>query len=171
MRARQWYSDGNGRYRFNDEYVGPITMPAEHLTTCDFMFAGCEIKIGCYLADFDTSEVTSMQHMFDGAKLPSGFGFGELFDTHNVKDMGFMFHNSRFARDFTLGPNFDTSNVESMYSMFCGVECVSFEPFKLGEKFDTRNVIDMGGMFEDSKFYEGLDLGEKFDTSKVEYMV
>ena len=167
---KQFYDDGAGRLRFNDEYVGPISLP-KRVTTCDYMFAKCHVKFGCYLANFDTSSVRSMDGMFAGAKLPAGFGLGVSFDTSKVTDMRGMFNECCVAGDFVLGDKFDTTNVTNMEQMFHGFQNVSAKkPFSLGEKFDTSKITDMSYMFAESWFGCGLDLGKKFNTESVECM-
>ena len=67
------------------------------------------------------------------------------FDTSNVTDMNHMFTACKFTVKFTLGDKFDTSNVTDMSGMF--YECIFPEGFSLSDKFDTSNVTDIGHMF------------------------
>ena len=112
----------DGQIIFNDSYVGPIDFPEvkdEVITDLHGLFAGCNIKDGCYLHDFDTSQVTNMESMFERTILPKGFTLGANFNTGNVKTMKRMFSNTRMKEDFVLGHQFDTSKVANMELMFC----------------------------------------------------
>ena len=130
--------------------------------------------------NFDTSNVTSMQHMFQKIGYNSTsftLDLGSKFDTSKVTDMSYMFHQTGYSNPtFTLdlGDKFDTSNVKNMYMMFddVGYNSTSFT-LNLGNKFDTSNVTNMRNMFSSAGYSSTvftLDLGSKFDTSNVTSM-
>ena len=123
---------------------------------------------GCWLEDFDTSDVEDMAEMFSHCKIPEGFSLGDRFDTSNVKDMSRMFAYCKIPKGFSLGDKFDTSNVKDMRDMF--IFCKMSEGFSLGDKFNTSNVEFMNDMFSNCEMPEGFSLGDKFDTSNVKFM-
>ena len=97
------------------------------------------------ISNFDTSNVTHMDHMFYGAK--SFNRSVKVFDTSNVIRMDGLFSNAR-AFDQSVS-SFDTSNVTHMNHMFYGAH--SFN--RSVENFDTSNVTHMNRMFQDAKAF------------------
>lgn len=154
----------NGEWRFNDKYVGPITLPEPWLTSCHRMFSMCDIKEGCYLKDFDTSIVEDMSEMFYHCRLPHGFALGDKFDTSAVRDMSAMFKECLMNDDFSLGNKFITDEVEDMSYMFD--TCQLPKEFTLGENFNTTRVEDMTCMFSHCHLPIGFSLGTNFYTSE-----
>lgn len=130
--------------RLKKGYVGQIDLPTG-LLSCYCMFSDMEIPEGCYLGNFDTSEVKDMSHMFYNAKIPQGFGLDKVLNTRLVEDMSSMFAYAKLPDDFELGDNFYTSRVRDMTNMFAGTTLPS--GFKLGEGFDTSHVDCLAGMF------------------------
>ena len=112
-----WTRILDGMYLFNDDYVGPIDLP-DNVINCDDMFAHCNIKEGCYLRDFDTSNVVSMVRMFYGATIPKGFSLGDNFNTENVERMQMMFAEASVTNDFTLGDKFKIKSRCNIRDMF-----------------------------------------------------
>ena len=105
----------------------------------------------------DTSNVTDMSYMFDGAKSfnqPIGD-----WDTSNVTDMCYMFCGAESFNQ-PIG-DWNTSKVTDMSEMFNGAESFN-QP--IGD-WDTSNVTNMNGMFY-AAFSFNQPIGD-WDTSKV----
>ena len=130
-------------------------------------------------SNFDTSNVTNMEGMFEGVVV--GIDLGDKFDTSKVTNMKHMFYSSYFT-SLDLGDKFDTSNVTNMEGMFyvyddCGFMICSdavdneydLVTIDLGDMFDTSKVTNMADMFSNHRF-KSLDLGDKFYTSNVTNM-
>jgi len=141
-----------------------LSLPKGIIDT-SYMFNECEFPEGFHFVDFDTSNVISMEAMFEGCTLPHGFTLGDKFYTCAVTTMSSMFAFCNIPVGFSLGANFDTSNVTVMEDMFC--KCRIAAGFSLGSKFDTSNVESMVTMFERSILPADFTLGDKFDTSNV----
>ena len=111
------------------------------------------------LSSFDTSNVISMNHMFDGVLSVTNLNLS-TFDTSNVTNMAGMFEGvSVTSLDLS---SFDTSNVTDMSQMF--LESEDLTNVNLSS-FDTSNVTDMSAMFDWTQI-TNLDLSN-FDTSSV----
>ncbi|WP_201730937.1 BspA family leucine-rich repeat surface protein, partial [Carnobacterium maltaromaticum] len=121
-------------------------------------FSRLEGIIGWYY--LDTSNVTTMEKMFESAALT------ELdvsnFDTSNVTSMKSMFNNSK-ATELDVS-SLDTSNVTTMESMFSSTKATELDVSSL----DTSNVTTMKNMFSSTKATE-LDVSS-FNTSNVTNM-
>ena len=91
---------------FRDEYEGPIDLP-DDLTSASYMFERCQIKPGCYLRSFNTSNITDMSYMFKYCRMPDNFSLGDNFDTSNVTNMAYMFNGCIIPADFVLNNKFD----------------------------------------------------------------
>ena len=109
----------------------------------------------------DTSNVTSMAHMFHACDLLVSLDLSG-FDTSNVTDMNSMFFYCRKLANLNIS-NFDTSNVTDMSQMFA--ECKNLTTLDL-RHFNTSKVTDMGAMFFNSSKLSVIDLSS-FDTSSV----
>ena len=116
--------------------------------------------------NFNTSNVTNMECMFQGLSLTS-LNLSS-FNTANVTNMTGMFYNCKSLINLDLS-SFNTSNVTNMYNMFIG--CSSLTSLDLSN-FNTTNVTNMNDMFRMCKQLKSLDLSS-FNTSNViemEYM-
>ncbi|EAF2801470.1 BspA family leucine-rich repeat surface protein [Listeria monocytogenes] len=113
------------------------------------------------LSNFDTSNVTSMQSMFD-ANYATSLDLSN-WDTSQVTNMMSMFESTRYASSLDVS-NFDTSKVTTMSGMFRDSAAPSLDV----SSFDTSQVSDMSYMFVNSAAIN-LDLSN-FDTSKVTNM-
>ena len=120
-------------------------------------FYGCANMVVTATDTLDTSAVTNMSSMFDGA---SSFNQSVAnFDTSAVTDMYAMFYGASSFNQSVA--NFDTSKVTDMSSMFDGAS--SFN--QSVANFDTSAVTDMYAMFSGaSSFNQSV---ANFDTSKV----
>ena len=123
-----------------------------------YMFTHLNVTSIDGLSNFDTSNVTNMDHMFylnASATLDVS-----SFNTSKVTNMTGMFAYCPELTSLNLN-NFDTSNVTSMDLMFVDSHV---SPLNL-KKFNTSKVTSMNGMFRDSRATT-LDLSS-FDTSNV----
>lgn len=114
--------------------------------------------------NFDTSEVVTMDKMFNGdsqlKKLDvSGFNTSKVTSLYGI----FERCNSLTGLDVS---KWDTSNVTDMRGVFYG--CKSLTELDV-TKWNTANVTNMSEMFESCKKLVTLDL-RNFDTQKVEKM-
>jgi len=132
-----------------------------NVTDMNHMFEGCSSLESLNLRGFDTSNVTEVVCMFKGCRSLKSLDLSS-FDTSNVTDMKQMFDGCSSLESLDLS-SFDTSNVNYMPWMFC--YCESLGSLDLSG-FDTSNVTDMRSMFCGCESLESLDLSG-FDTSNV----
>ena len=128
------------------------------VTSIQHMFCGCSELKSLDLSNFDTSKVDNMQGLFGGCLNIRKINL-ENIDTRNVRDMGNMFSKCNKLKSLDLS-SFDTSNVDNMDSMF--LACKELDRLDLS-KFDTHNVDNMNYMFYDCSNLKTLDLNN-FDT-------
>ena len=117
------------------------------------------------VSGFDTSNVVSMNGLFDGDwRLTSIVGLESL-DTSKVTNMSSMFGNCQNLKEINVS-KFDTSNVTDMSNMF--YFCKSLATLDVSH-LDTSKVTKMNTMFYGCSNLQSLDLS-KFNTSKVTTM-
>ena len=116
------------------------------------------------LSNFDTSQVTNMNNMFDGMTNLTTLNLSN-FNTSKVTNMRFMFFHVSNLTSLNLS-NFDTSRVTDMQYMFSYVS--NLTSLNLSN-FDTSRVTDMQYMFSYASNLTSLNLSN-FDTSKVTNM-
>lgn len=104
--------------------------------TCDFLFYNYSGNNVDYIANLDTSNVTSMYGMF--ASCTKLITIPEL-DTSNVTDLREMFLN---CNKLTTIPALDTGKATTMYRMFKGCKSLTTIPV-----LDAGNVTNMNEMF------------------------
>ncbi|WP_228765855.1 BspA family leucine-rich repeat surface protein [Bombilactobacillus apium] len=157
-----------------------------------WMFQGCRGLITLSLANWNSSQVTNMSHMFDMGfsgvppKLTdlnlSGFrtdsvtnmdrifyNCGSLtsldvskFNTAKVTNMSYMFFSCSKVAALDVS-KFDTSKVTDMSYMFAGCSKVAV---LYVNNFDTIKVTDMNYMFAGCKILPSLDVSH-FNTANV----
>ena len=109
------------------------------------------------ISDWDTSSVTDMSRMFNGAT--SFNGNVSNFDTGSATDMSRMF---QYAKAFNGNVSyFNTSSVTDMRFMFAGAGTFNGDV----SNFNTSSVTDMGHMFWRATSFNG-DVST-FDTSSI----
>ena len=153
------------------------------------MFAGSHLP-SIDIRNFNTSNVTNMEHLFNGLKKVTDLdlsgldvkrvnNIGSLFARNpglislnlsnwqldSVHDMSYMFTQLYDLKTLNL-TGFTTKNVVDMNHMFSG--CQSLTALDLSS-FDTRNVTDMNNMFRDDFPLKNLNLSS-FNTSNVTNM-
>merc|ERR1711935_746252 len=159
---------------FNDDAAsteatyGPVAgWDVSGITDMSFLFSADETGAGGYwsgitndfnadISDWDTSAVTNMRGMFQGA---IEFDKPLNFDTSSVTDMRSMFDN---ARKFDRRLNFNTCRVTDMRWMLKDASA-----FNNKLSFDTSKVTNMQSMFTSASAF---DQPLSFDTSKVTTM-
>ncbi len=150
-----------------DLYIGANNGVIANTNNSYLFYMFINIKTINFGTNFDTSNVTSMQGMFDGyiTKMAIEKIIGlENFDTSNVTSMQGMFRQGSYTSlDLST---FDVSNVENTNCMFTYCE----ELIELNiNNWNTSNVTNMGYMFEHLHSIETLNLCS-FDTKKVTRM-
>ena len=153
------------------------------------MFAGSHLP-SIDIRNFRTSNVTNMEHLFNGLKNVTDLNLsglnvrevnniGSLFarnpglislnlsgwQLNSVHDMSYMFNQLHALNTLNL-TGFTTKNVVDMNHMFN--ECHNLTTLDLSS-FDTRNVTDMNNMFRDNFALKNLNLSS-FNTSNVTNM-
>ncbi len=126
--------------------------------------------------NLDTSRVTNMSSMFEGAGNEAATFDLDLsgWSTSNVTTMASMFHAAgTYADDWSIGniSGWNTSNVTDMSNMFYGAsQCTSDFDLDL-RGWDTSKVTNMASMFRAAGYYVGafnLDIsGSGWNTSNV----
>ncbi len=113
----------------------------------------------------DTSNLTSIAHMFDGCENLKELDVSN-FDTSKVKSgMNYVFADCKNLKKLDLS-SWDVSKTGSMYGMFTG--CSSLTELDLSN-WNTSKVVTMTGMFQGCTKLEKLDLS-MFNTSSLESM-
>ena len=119
------------------------TVPTFNKLSDNFLKNESNIKSIKKLKGLDTSNVTSMQEMFDGCSSLTSLDLSSL-DTSKVTSMSGMFNGCSSLTSLDLS-NFNTSNVTDMHFMFYG--CSKLTSLDLSS-FDTSNVTNMSNMFD-----------------------
>ena len=132
-----------------------------NVTDMNGMFQGMSNLTTLNLSNFDTSKVTNMESMFSHMFSLTSLDLSN-FDTSKVTNMGGMFVAMHSPTSLNLS-NFDTSKVTNMEDMFFNMS--NLTSLNLSN-FDTSKVTDMSYMFSGMSNLTTLDLSN-FDTSKV----
>ena len=157
--------DGWGVHMSNEEATSLSEAPCTFINdkpvvSYAYMFFQSNLE-SINVSKFDTSNVTSMESMFDETAATEIRGLDNL-NTSKVTNMNSMFRATHNLKTLNLG-DFNTSNVTNMNSMFygCGADKISGI-----ENFDTSKVTDMSHMFESAYATEIRGI-EKLNTSNV----
>ena len=134
------------------------------VTNMNNMFDGMTNLTTLNLSNFNTSKVTNMRFMFFHASNLTSLNLSN-FDTSRVTDMQYMFSYASNLTSLNLS-NFDTSKVINMRYMFYGMSNLAILNLS---SFDTSKVTDMEAMFANMSSLISLNLSN-FDTSKVTSM-
>ena len=149
-----------------DNSLELMDFDTSQVTDMSYMFNGAEDVTELMLPGFDTSKVTTMDHMFDGCQMVNTLDLSG-FDTSNVTSMASMFHYGTARKSIDLS-NFNTAKVTDMSNMFGGDAYLNDLDIS---SFDTSNVTNMAGMFydvnEDARGNLTIKWPKKLDTSKV----
>ena len=159
--ASYWKIHKDGTLEFDDTYEGPIELP-QGVTSCRAMFAGKVIKPGCFLHDFDTSNVTDFEGMFKFASIPADFNFPAEFTTKYAKTMRQMFLGCHFEGGFILTQQIVCPKFCDCSKMF---EKVKFEhDFTFQDNFTPFDAGSVEDMFKDAVITNEVEFGEGFRT-------
>ena len=134
------------------------------VTNMNNMFDGMTNLTTLNLSNFNTSKVTNMRFMFFHASNLTSLNLSN-FDTSRVTDMQYMFSYASNLTTLNLS-NFNTSKVTNMRYMFYGMSNLAILNLS---SFDTSKVTNMNAMFYDIHSLITLNLSN-FDTSKVTNM-
>ena len=156
------------------------TIDVSNITDMSYLFRGGDkdkyfgghptlSKFDGDISNWNVSNVTNMQGMFDDCKYSGNNGDISDWDVSNVTNLSEMFYDSKFNGDIS---NWDVSNVTDMHSTF------AFSKFN-GDisNWDVSNVTDMHSMFFGSNFNGDtsnwdvsnvIDMRTIFDRSPLE---
>ena len=140
---------------YNIKYI-----PKDELTTCYYMFRGCEGINEFNLDNFNSSKITSMEYMFAACGY-SSISLKNL-DTSNVTNMKYMFASNEIIETLDIN-NFNTSNVTDMSYMFNYMTKLS--DIKCNN-LDTSSVTNISFIFQYDGKLSVLDLSG-WNTSNV----
>lgn len=155
------YMDGNNAYVSPEEDNIPIYANED----CSNIFEYCVNIASLDLSNFNTSNVTGMNDMFNECNALTSIIGLENFNTSKVDDMMSMFSSCGSLTTLDLS-GWDTSNVVDMQNMFDS--CTSLISLNLSN-FNISNIISMNYMFQDCTSLVTLDLSN-WDTSNVSSM-
>ncbi len=124
-----------------------------HLNSLAYMFYDCQSKTINLGNNFDTSNATNMNAMFEYCRGITNLDLSR-FQTKNVTNMSYMFAYSTYLESVNLGNGFDTSSVTSMPGMFSNCPKIKTIPrLKSGKVIDitffvngTNNLETFGGL-------------------------
>ena len=157
--ATYWKINKDGTLEFDDTYEGPIELP-QGVTSCRAMFAGKTLRPGCYLKDFDTSNVTDFEGMFKFCTLPADFNLPANFVTKSAKTMRQMFFGCHFQGGFIITQQFTVPKFCDCSKMFEKVEFPDEFIFSDNFKpFEAKSTVEM---FKDAVIPEGVTFGEGY---------
>jgi surface protein len=133
------------------------------LTDCWRMFTGLSNLIEIDLTNFDFSEVTRMNTMFQNCFNLEYINFNNNIEKKLiVDDMSYMFDKCRSLKSLDLS-KLDTYNLKKMSQTFSN--CWSLTSLNFNG-FNTSSVITFMGMFNNCSSLKSIDLSS-FDTSQV----
>ena len=148
----------------NITFTGWDTSKVENI---DFMFTYSSVSnatVASFLGIFDTTSLTSMDHMFELNKALTSVSFPITFDTQYVTDMNNLFYNCENITSLDL-QYLDTGRVTDMSGMFGGMKKLTSLDIS---HFNTQNVTNMASMFSSCKQLQTITFGTGFNTSNVE---
>jgi len=129
---------------FYKDLIYDIVIELNKPIDCYRLFMNCNDIISIDLSNFDTSNTTTMQSMFNYCNALSSINFGNKFNTSKVTNMYAMFYNCKHLTSLDL-THFNTSKVIYMFDMF--YNCNELNSLDLSS-FDISKVTDMRGMFK-----------------------
>ena len=122
---------------------GNVIFNTTNVTTMESMFQDCKALTSLSLgSSFNTQNVTNMKAVFAGCTALRSLSLGNSFNTAKVTDMSSMFANCSSLPSLTL--NFNTAAVKNMSSMFSG--CSGLTTLSING-FNTAAVTNMSSMF------------------------
>ena len=157
-------------YMFSTPYENNSTTPIDPIDFSRFdtrnlkvmpgMFAGSHLP-SIDIRNFNTSNVTNMEHLFNGLKKVTDLDLSGL-DVKRVNNIGSLFARNPGLISLNLS-NWQLDSIHAMDSLFAGMHALTDLNLT---GFTTKNVTDMHHMFTECHALTTLDLSS-FDTSKV----
>jgi|GEM_PF-1482595 len=135
-----------------------------NVTSMNRMFQGASNLTEIDVSRWDTSNVIDMSYMFDYASGLTKLDVSS-WNTSNVIDMSYMFYATHSLTELNVS-NWNTSSVTSMNRMFQGASSL----IELDvSSWDTSSVTNMRGMFNSASGLTELDVSN-WDTTNVTNM-
>ena len=134
------------------------------VTDMNSMFNYCTNLTSLNLNNWYTSPVTTMNSMFYQCGNLTSLDLSN-FDTSNVNGMNCMFNSCSNLKELNIS-SFNTSNVNDMNSMFG--YCYNLKSLDVSN-FNTSNVTDIDSMFSWCYNLEELDI-RNFNVNNIEYV-
>ncbi|MDF2805937.1 MAG: hypothetical protein K0S43_883 [Cellulosimicrobium sp.] len=164
------YGSASARHAFQDAvHLQNVTELPDTLTDTAYAFrnAGSGNPLGSQsfeLTGWDSSRVTTMAHMFDGATNYKQYQ--PTWDTSNVTDMSFMFANTRsFRGPISFSSTSRVSTMEGMFQNATAYEGASWSEGAFIQFWDVSSVTSMAHMFDGATAFNRRL--ENWDTSSV----
>ena len=161
-------SKDNTKSLYNVYIASDVEIIAPSNSSSMFSFKKTENNIGTsnltkinFNNNFNTSNVTVMQGMFDGCESLTSLDLS-CFDTSKVTNMGIMFQGCSSLTSLNLS-SFNTKNVTSMLFLFA--VCTSLTNLDLSS-FNTSKVENMNCMFWKCSSLKNIDVSN-FNMEKV----
>ena len=145
----------------NDDIYEIILTFYDLIGTCKSMFNRLSNILEIDLSNFDASNVTCMDFMFEGCRRLKKINFGNI-NTSSVQSMSRLFYYCQELTSIDLS-KFDTSSVKIFGLMFC--YCEKIKTLDISN-FNTSNAEDFLLMFDSCSELVTVNLSS-FDTSKV----
>lgn len=138
-----------------------VTDDTPALVNMEGMFANSSLT-EIDLSGLDTSSVTNMAELFNGATDLASVTFGGSFSTAKVKNMSYMFNLTALSSvDVSL---FDTSAVTNMSYMFANMENLTQLDLS---SFDVQHVLDVSYMFSEDAALAKIYVATTIDGADV----
>lgn len=140
-----------------------------NVTSMDFMFSYCSSLTDlAALANWNVSNATGMHIMFGGCSSLTDLTGLKDWNVSNVMDMGNMFYDCSGLTDITALRSWNVSNVTNMNSMFEG--CSGLTDLTALRSWNVSNVWNMGSMFYGCSSLTDLTALARWNVSKVDEM-
>jgi surface protein len=132
-----------GQFKTQHDLVTVETMVNTSHIDLSFMFCDCFSLESVNTEDWDTSNVTKMNHMFESCNMLKSLDLSK-WNTSKVTNMKHMFWGCSDLTELNLS-NFNTRNVTNMDSMFAW--CMGLEKLNLSN-FYISDETNITGMFD-----------------------
>jgi len=150
-----WYEDGTIYYYTEADKI-------RLNSDSSYLFSGLSSLTSLDLSNFDSSNVTNMNGMFQDCSKLKTINLSNL-DTSKVTNMSYMFWGCKSLERMDLS-NFDTSKVTNMFGMFYNDNNLVYLNVS---SFNTRNVTTMEAMLNDLHTIRTIYVSDKFVSTKV----
>ena len=172
-----WYDNTNNQGKINiySDSGAIINMNANSYSFLDSFQGVSDID---FMSNWNTSNVTDMGSMFDGASSLTNIDGASKWDTSKVTNMSSMFYGAGITDIDALETkqyegndyvSWDTSSVTSMYYMF--YDASSLTNIDGAANWNTANVTDMLRMFDGASSLTNIDGAANWSTSRITTML